>query len=53
MIVISDFMDKGGYADGIRYLLSRQLDLYAIQVLSPEEIDPPLVGDLKLRDVED
>lgn len=53
VIVISDFMDKGGYADGIRYLLSRDCDLYAIQVLAPDEIDPPLVGDLKLRDVED
>jgi len=52
-IVISDFMDKGGYADGFRYLLSRDLDLYAIQVLSPEEIDPDLAGDLKLLDVED
>ncbi len=53
VIVLSDFMDKGGYADGFRYLLSRDLDLYAIQVLSPEEIDPTLVGDLKLRDIED
>ena len=53
VIVLSDFMDKGGYADGFRYLLSRNLDLYAVQILSPEEIDPTLVGDLKLRDVED
>lgn len=53
VIVLSDFMDKGGYAEGVRYLLSRDLDLYFIQVLSPEEIDPTLVGDLKLRDVED
>ncbi len=52
-VVISDFMDKGGYADGFRYLLSRDLDLYAIQVLSPEEIAPGLAGDLKLLDVED
>jgi len=52
-IVISDFMDKGGYAEGFRYLLGRDLDLYAIQVLSPEEIDPTLAGDLKLLDVED
>jgi uncharacterized protein (DUF58 family) len=43
----------GGYADGIRYLLSRDLDLYAIQVLSPEEVDPQLAGDLRLKDVED
>ena len=53
VVVLSDFMDKGGFADGIRYLLSRDLDLYVIQVLSPEEVDPTLVGDLKLRDVED
>ncbi len=53
VIVISDFMDKGGYADGFRFLLARNLDLYAIQTLSPDEIDPPLAGDLKLIDVED
>jgi uncharacterized protein (DUF58 family) len=53
VVLLSDFMDKGGYAEGIRYLLSRDLDLYAIQVLSPEEIDPQLAGDLKLLDIED
>jgi uncharacterized protein (DUF58 family) len=53
VVLLSDFLDKGGYADGLRYLLGRDLDLYVIQVLSPEEIDPTLAGDLKLRDVED
>jgi uncharacterized protein (DUF58 family) len=53
VVVLSDFMDKGGYAEGMRYLLGRDLDLYAIQTLSPEEIDPVLAGDLKLLDVED
>jgi uncharacterized protein (DUF58 family) len=53
VVVLSDFMDKGGYADGLRYLLGRDLDLYVIHVLSPEEIDPGLAGDLRLRDVED
>jgi len=53
VVVLSDFLDKGGYADGIRYLLSRDLDLYLVQTLCPEELDPPLAGDLKLRDVED
>lgn len=53
VVVLGDFLDKGGYADGIRYLLSRDIDLYVIQTLSPEEIDPSLAGDLKLRDVED
>jgi uncharacterized protein (DUF58 family) len=53
VVVLSDFLDKGGYAEGIRYLLSRDLDLYVVQVLSPDEIDPMLAGDLKLKDVED
>ena len=53
VLVLSDFLDKGGYAEGLRYLLSRDLDLYVVQVLSPEEIDPTLAGDLKLKDVED
>ncbi len=53
VVVLSDFMDKRGYADGLRYLLARGLDAYAIQVLSPQEIDPTLAGDLKLVDVED
>lgn len=53
VIVLSDFMDKGGYEEGLRYLLGRHYDLYAIQLLSPQEIKPDLAGDLRLRDVED
>jgi uncharacterized protein (DUF58 family) len=53
VLVLSDFFEKGGFADGMRYLLGRHYDLYALQVLSPEEIDPPLIGDLRLTDVED
>jgi uncharacterized protein (DUF58 family) len=53
VVVLSDFMDKGGYEDALRYLVARQMDVYVIQVLSQEEIDPDLTGDLKLVDVED
>ncbi len=53
VLVLSDFFDKGGYADGIRYLLGRDCDLYVIQVLSPDEVEPELAGDLKLLDIED
>jgi uncharacterized protein (DUF58 family) len=53
VVLLSDFMDKGGYEDALRYLIARQLDIYAIQVLSQEEIEPEIVGDLKLVDVED
>ncbi len=53
VMVISDFMDKHGYEDALRYLLARNLDIYVIQVLSREEVEPELVGDLRLVDAED
>ena len=53
MIVLSDFLFKEGFELGLKRLCSPRYDLYAIQVLSPQELDPPLTGDLKLVDVED
>ncbi len=53
VVVLSDFMDKAGYEDALRYLVARQLDVYVIQVLSQEEVEPEIVGDLKLVDAED
>jgi uncharacterized protein (DUF58 family) len=53
VILLTDLMDKGGYEEALRYLVARQLDIYVIQILSQEEIDPEIVGDLKLVDVED
>ena len=53
VIMLSDFFEKGGYEAGFRYLLGRKYDLYALQILSPEEIDPTLAGDLQLKDIED
>lgn len=52
-VVLSDFMDKTGYEEGLRYLAARNLDVYAVQILAEEEINPPYTGDLKLTDVED
>ena len=53
VVLLSDLMDKGGYEEALRYLIARQLDIYVIQVLSQEEIEPEVVGDLRLVDVED
>jgi uncharacterized protein (DUF58 family) len=52
-VVLSDFFDKGGYQNGLRYISGGKYDLFAIQILSPQEIEPELQGDLKLRDLED
>lgn len=53
LVLLTDLMDKQGYEDALRYLLARDLDVYLIHVLSPEELDPQLAGDLKLVDAED
>ncbi len=52
-VILSDFFDKGGFESGLRYVAGGRYDLFAVQVLSPQEIDPDLQGDLKLVDVED
>ncbi len=53
VVVLSDFMDKGGYEEALRYLVARQMDVFVLQIFSPEEIEPGIVGDLQLVDVED
>jgi uncharacterized protein (DUF58 family) len=53
VVLLSDLMHKGGYEDALRYLVTRQLDIYVIQILSQEEIEPEVVGDLRLVDIED
>ncbi|HUN82605.1 MAG TPA: DUF58 domain-containing protein [Phycisphaerae bacterium] len=52
-LIVSDFLDKEGFEEGLRYLLGRQMDIYVLQVLSPEEMEPALAGDLRLVDCED
>ena len=50
VVLITDLMDKNGYEAALRYLVSQQMDVYVIQVLSQEELDPDVKGDLKLVD---
>ena len=53
MVVLSDFLFKENYDSGLGRLLGRHYDLYVIQVLAPDELNPELSGDLKLIDIED
>ena len=53
LVLITDLMDKTGYEAALKYLVSQNLDIYVIQVLSQPEIDPDITGDLKLVDCED
>jgi hypothetical protein len=52
-VVLSDFFDKGGYENGLRYVAGGNYDLFCVQTLAPQEIEPDLQGDLKLKDIED
>jgi uncharacterized protein (DUF58 family) len=56
VILISDFLDKGDVTKALGYLAGDRYDTYALQLLAPQELDPAkggIVGDLRLRDVED
>ena len=52
VILISDLFAADGYESGLRQLLSRGHETALIHVLSPDEVDPPLAGDLQLVDIE-
>jgi uncharacterized protein (DUF58 family) len=53
LLVLSDFLDKGGFEQGLRMVLGRKFDMYCIQMLAQEEIEPTVTGELRLTDVED
>jgi uncharacterized protein (DUF58 family) len=53
VVLLSDLMDKNGYQGALRYLLAQEMDIYVVHVLSPEEFEPDLQGDLRLIDCED
>jgi hypothetical protein len=46
-------MDKEGYETALKYFVSHEMDCFVIQVLSREELDPDVKGDLRLVDCED
>lgn len=50
-VVLSDFFDPH-WADGVKTLLARGFQVALIQVLDPEELEPTLLGDLRIIDSE-
>lgn len=51
-VLLSDFFDERGFEGSLRRLAQSGSDLYAVHVLSPDEISPLISGDLKLLDSE-
>ncbi|MEI2611908.1 MAG: DUF58 domain-containing protein [Candidatus Promineifilaceae bacterium] len=52
LFVISDLLSPSGYQEGVAALQSRGYEVGLIHVLSPDEVEPPLAGDVKLIDIE-
>lgn len=50
--IISDMFSPSGYMDGLNLLLGKGFEIVLLHVLSPDEVTPPLSGDLRLVDVE-
>jgi uncharacterized protein (DUF58 family) len=51
VILISDLFSDG-YLEGVKALLAKGCEVAVIHLLSPDEAEPPLAGDLRLVDVE-
>jgi uncharacterized protein (DUF58 family) len=56
-VLLSDLLDPGhgtatGFEEAAPFLAGRALDAHVVQILSPDEIEPGLRGDLRLLDAE-
>lgn len=51
-IIISDFFNEGGIEDAIKYLRYKNQEVVLIHILSPEELNPELQGQIRLIDSE-
>ena len=55
-ILISDMMDKGDTENNLKHLGGMKHDVYVVQLLSPQEIDPAkygIAGEITFEDIED
>ncbi len=51
-VVLSDFYDPAGYEEALRVLRYNRYETYVIQVFDRREVEPDLLGDVQLVDVE-
>jgi uncharacterized protein (DUF58 family) len=52
VFIISDMFSPSGYVEGLNTLLGKGHEVCILHVLSPDEITPPVAGDLRLLDIE-
>src|SRR5947207_2540797 len=51
-IILSDFLAPNGYQMGVRAVRQLRQEIALLQILSPDELDPQIQGDWRLRDSE-
>lgn len=51
-LVISDFLDPEGFEGPLKALVANRMDVFAVHVLAPEEVEPAMTGDFSLVDSE-
>jgi uncharacterized protein (DUF58 family) len=52
LFLISDLFSPTGFQEGLARLQARGYEVAVLHTLSPDELDPPLAGDLRLVDIE-
>lgn len=52
VVIVSDFFDPQGYETALKFFLAKKVDIFLLHVLSPQEVEPTLAGDLRLLDCE-
>jgi uncharacterized protein (DUF58 family) len=52
LFLISDLFSPAGFQAGLAQVQGRGYEVNLLHVLAPEELDPPLAGDLRLVDME-
>jgi uncharacterized protein (DUF58 family) len=50
--IISDMFSPSGYLEGINTLIGKGCEVVLLHILAPDEVTPPLTGDLRLIDIE-
>lgn len=50
--ILSDLFSPSGILESVKLLQSKGYEASILHILSPDEIDPPLAGDLRLVDIE-
>jgi uncharacterized protein (DUF58 family) len=51
-VVISDFLDPGGFETGVKILRTMGHDVFAVHIASPRDRDPGALGDVRFVDAE-